>query len=128
MHKISEKNDSGGKLEVMEDFKKHFLLLKPHGVINPTLLEEDLKRAREFSEKVDSKWSYVTNTENVRLVNPFNLLYLKEVKKLKNLKQIIVFAPGFFNRMLLRLSAPIVQPDKIIKDKEEFNRTIANLH
>lgn len=128
MHKVSEKNDSGGKLEVMEDFKKHFLLLKPHGVINPTLLEEDLKRAREFSEKVDSKWSYVTNTENVRLVNPFNLLYLKEVKKLKKLKQIIVFAPGFFNRLLLRLSAPIVQPDRIIKDKEEFNRTIANLH
>jgi predicted AAA+ superfamily ATPase len=128
MHKVSEKNESGGSLEVLEDFNKNFLLLKPHGIINPTLLEEDLKRARSFSQKVKGEWSYVTNTEDVRLVNPANLLYLKEVKKLKKLKQIIIFAPGFFNRMLVRMSAFIIKPDKVIKDRNEFNRTIANLH
>lgn len=128
MHKVSEKTESGGRLEVLEDLKKNFILLRPHGVINPTLLEEDLKRAKQFSEKVKGEWSYVTNTEDVKLVNPFNLLYLKEIKKLKKLKQIIVFAPGFVNRMLIRLSAIIVRPDKIIKDKDEFRRTVENLH
>lgn len=128
MRKVSEKNKAGGTLEVMEDLKRHFLLLKPQGIINPTLLREDLKRAREFSEKVDGEWSYVTNTEDVKLVNPLNLFYLKEVKKLKKLKRIIIYAPGFVNRMLIRMASFIIQPDKIIKNRDEFERTLMNMN
>lgn len=128
MHKRSEKNGSGGKLEVFEDLKKGMLLLRPHGIINPTLLKEDLARAREFSEKVKKSWSYVTNTEDVRLVNPLNMRYLKEVKKLKKLKQIVIFAPGSVNRLLLRLSSFIIRPDRIIKDKDEFERFLQEVH
>src|SRR5690606_3658234 len=120
MHKRSEKNDSGGRLEVMEDLKKGVLLLRPHGVVNPTLLQEDLGRAREFSRKVKKPWSYVSNVEDVWLVNPFYLLYLKEVKKLRKLKHIVVFAPGFINRTLLRRASFLVRPDRIIKNKKEF--------
>lgn len=124
MKKVAEKNDSGGKLEVIEDLKKHLFLARPHGFINPTLLAEDLKRAREFSEKCEDHWTYVTNTEDVKIVNPLNILFLKEVKKLKRLREIVVYAPGFFNRLLIRLATPIFQPDRIIKRKSEFNSFI----
>ncbi len=127
MQKIAEKVDGGGRLEIIEDFEKHLFLARPHGVINPTLLKEDLKRAREFSHQCSDHWTYVTNTEDVKLVNPMNILYLKEVKKLKKLRAIVVFAPGFMNRLLIRLVSPLVQPDRIIKHKAEFITFIQQL-
>ncbi|MBA2404902.1 MAG: hypothetical protein H0V66_09045, partial [Bdellovibrionales bacterium] len=59
MKKVAEKTKSGGKLEVLEDFKKHLFLARPHGFINPSLLSEDLKQARDFSEKCKVPWTYV---------------------------------------------------------------------
>lgn len=109
-----------GEVEILESFSDRLLLAHPRGVINPTLLDEDLKRAREFSKKAAGPWTYCTNTEDVRLVNPMNILFLKEIKKLKNLKEIVVFAPGFINRFLIRLISPIFKPDRIIKDEIEF--------
>jgi hypothetical protein len=121
MKKISEKTDQGGRLEIFEDMEKSLFLAQPHGVINPTLLDEDLKRARAFSDIVRDHWTYLTNTEDVKLVNPFNILYLKEVKKLKRLKQIVVYAPSLMNRMLIYLAAPIIRPDLILKTRVEFD-------
>lgn len=120
MKKEIYKKDSGGEVHLREDFDKHLFLARPHGVINPTLLAEDLKRASEFAEKIDDHWSYVSNTEGVRLVNPLNILFLKEIKKLKKLREIVIFAPGIFNRLLIRISSFIVRPDRVIKDKNEF--------
>jgi hypothetical protein len=122
MEKIAEKVDTGGRLEVLEDFEKHLFLARPHGIINPSLLAEDFKRAVEFSNKVDDHWTYCTNTEDVKLVNPINIFFLKEIKKLKNLKQIVIFAPGVVNRALLRMASFIIVPDRIIRDKNEFRR------
>ena len=93
MEKVAEKVDTGGKLQVMEDYDKHLFLARPHGIINPSLLAEDFKRAGEFSNKIDDHWTYCTNTEDVKQVNPLNILFLKEIKKLKKLKQIVIFAP-----------------------------------
>lgn len=120
MEKVAEKTENGGKVQILQDFDKHLFLAMPRGMINPTLLEEDLRQARAFSEEVQDHWSYVTNTEHVRLVNPLNLLFLKEVKKLKKLKQIVIFAPGLINRLLIRAAFFIIQPDRIIKNKQEF--------
>lgn len=120
MQKTIKKKEPEGQVKITENFDKHLFLAQPHGVINPDLLKEDLKRAKEFSEKCEDHWTYCTNTENVRLVNPLNMLFLKEVKKLKKLREIVVYAPGFVNRLLIRLSAPIFRPDRIIKRKSDF--------
>ena len=127
MHRVSEKIDGGGRLEVFEDMDKHLFLARPQGVINPTLLEEDLKQATTFSIRCPDHWTYVTNTEEVKFVNPFNMLFLKEVKKLQKLKEIVVYVPGFFNRMLMYLAVPIFQPDRIIKDRDTFNKFLAEV-
>lgn len=122
MKKKVRKEVSEGKLTITEDFDKHLFLARPSGIINPTLLEEDLKRATEFSEQCPHHWTYCTNTENVRLVNPMNILFLKEIKKLKKLKEIVVFAPGFFNRLLIKLVTPIFRPDRILKNRADYER------
>lgn len=127
MKKKIVKEVDEGKVEITQNFDKRLFLAHPKGVINPTLLDEDLKRAKEFSEKSPGPWVYCTNTEDVRLVNPMNILFLKEVKKLKNLKEIVVFAPGFFNRLLIKLVSPIFQPDRIIKSKIEFKRFLGSV-
>lgn len=126
--KVTEKTQSGGRLEIFEDQKNAFFLARPHGIINPSLLKEDLERARGFANKVNRSWSYITNTEDIWLVNPFNLMYLKEVKKIKKLKQIVVFAPSLINRTLIKLASFIVRPDRIIKDADEFNRFMRKVH
>lgn len=127
MKKKIKKEVTEGKVEITENFDKHLFLAHPKGVINPTLLDEDLKRATEFSQKNKGPWIYCTNTEDVRLVNPLNIMFLKEIKKLRNLKEIVVFAPGFFNRLLIKLVSPIFRPDRIIKERVEFNRFIHSL-
>lgn len=128
MKKVAEIDKDGGKLEVFEDLQKNIFMAQPHGVINPTLLEEDLNWATHFSHKMKEPWFYVTNTEDVQLVNPFNLLYLKEIKKLKKLQEIVIYAPGFFNRLLLRMAFFIVRPDRIYKERADFEKFLGAAH
>lgn len=122
MQKRIRKEVEEGMLEITQNFDQHLFLARPQGIINPTLLDEDLKRATEFSEQCPDHWTYCTNTEKVRLVNPFNIIFLKEIKKLKKLREIVVYAPGFFNRLLIRMVTPIFQPDRIIKRRSEFEQ------
>lgn len=114
------KKEEEGSVEFTLDYDKHLFLAEPHGVINPSLVDEDLKRATEFSEKCDQSWTYCTNTQDVKLVNPFNILFLKEIKKLKRLKEIVVYAPTLGNRLLIWMVAPIFRPDRLIKKENEF--------
>lgn len=120
MKKIAEYARPEGSVEFFEDTDKNIFLAQPHGVINPELIKEDLNHARRFAEKVDKPWFYVTNTEDLKLANPLNLLYLKEVKKLNKIEKIVVYAPGFVNRMLLRMASFLVQPDRILKHKKDL--------
>lgn len=128
MKKIVQKKEAGGKLVVTQDFTKNLFLAKPRGIINPPLVQMDLKEAKEFAHRCKGPWTYVTNTEGVRLVNPLNILFLKEIKKINKLKQIVIYAPGFFNRVLLRLVSFIVQPDRIIKKRSEFDNFLEQVH
>jgi hypothetical protein len=128
MKKVAEYNKEGGTLELFEDTDKNIFFAQPHGVINPALLAEDLSHAKLFAEKINEPWFYVTNTEDVKLVNPFNLLYLKEVKKLQKLEKLVIYAPGFVNRMLIRLAYFIVQPDRILKHKKDLANFLSTAH
>lgn len=128
MKKVAEYTRPEGSVEFFEDMDKNIFLAQPHGVINPELIKEDLAHARRFSDKVEGPWFYVTNTEDLDLANPLNLLYLKEVKKLKKLEKIVVYAPGFLNRMLLRMASFIIQPDRILKHKNDLAKFLGTAH
>lgn len=128
MLKLTLKDSSGGKLEIFKNYDQHFFLARPQGIINPELVQKDLENAREFADECPDHWTYCTNTEDVRLVNPFNILFLKEVKKLRKLKEIVVYAPGAINRLLIRLIAPIFRPDRVIKDESDFKLFLKQVH
>lgn len=116
-----------GQVHITKDFDCHYFLAHPRGIINPSLLFKDLKEATEFSEKLDCEWTYCTNTEDVDLVNPLNIFFLKEIKKLKNLKEIVIYAPSIFNRILLKIASHFIRPDRIIKDRKEFEDFLKDL-
>lgn len=126
--KITQENRLIGHVDFFEDLENKYFMAVPHGNINPSLLKDDLELARGFANRVNSEWTYITNTEDVALVNPFNLLYLKEIKKIKKIKEIVVYAPHFIHRILLRAARFIVKPDRIIKDSQEFDRFMRKIH
>lgn len=124
MKKIGEKWNNLGWVEFFSEItsSKNIFLAKPHGVINPSLLKEDLVHARSFSKELNENWDYVTNTEDVKIVNPFNLFYLKDVKKIKRLKRIIIFAPNPVNYFLIKLVSKIVKPDIVFSERRDFEK------
>jgi hypothetical protein len=117
--KIKKTNPEGSAHFIL-DYERHLFLARPRGIINPSLVDKDLKLAREFSEKCDDHWTYFTNTQEVSLVNPLNIFFLKEIKKLKKLKEIVVYAPTLGNRFLIKLISPIFRPDRILKNQGEY--------
>lgn len=126
--KIAQENRSVGHVNFFEDHEKNFFMAVPHGNINPSLLKEDIERARSFANKVNTEWTYITNTEHVLFVNPLNLFYLKEVKRIKKIKRIVVYAPNLLHRILLKAAWFIVRPDLILKSPEEFERFMKKVH
>jgi len=125
MKEHHEKTEVEGSVDFTLDYDKSLFLAEPHGMINPSIVAEDLKQATIFAEKTQRPWTYCTNTSDVKLVNPLNILFLKEIKKLKNLKQIVVYAPTLGNRLLIRLIGPIFKPDRIIKDELTFRSFVS---
>jgi hypothetical protein len=122
MKKITEKHNWLGSVEFFENLsgRDNYFLAKPHGLINPSLLREDVNQARAFSKRSETDWDYITNTEDVRIVNPFNLFYLKEVKKIKRLKRIVIFAPNPINYILIQAVSKMVKPDMVFQKKKDF--------
>lgn len=121
MEQFTKKRNFIGSVDFYTDLKRKIFLARPHGFINPSLLKEDVIAAHAFAKDCNSPWTYITNTEDVLMVNPFNLLYLKEVKKIRHLKRIVVYAPNPFFRTLLRLVSFIVQPDAILTEKKDLD-------
>lgn len=124
MIKITEKRNWLGWVEFYgeDSATNKFFLAKPHGIINPSLLREDVIQTREFSKEGNRDWDYCTNTEDVKIVNPFNLMYLKEVKKIKRLRRIVIFAPNPLNYILLLTVRKIVKPDIIFRKRKDFEK------
>lgn len=117
MKKIVDLKQSGGRLEIFT--KGKLFLVKPSGIINPSLVKRDLELAFDFGLS-NTDWIYVVDAENVLFPNPLNLLYLSQIKKLPNKKKYIIYAPSFVVRTLGKLTSFIVKPDLILKNKEDY--------
>lgn len=128
MKEVKVRVNPEGHVRITKDFDHHYFLAHPKGVINPSLLDEDLAQATDFSQNCSHPWIYCTNTEDVLMVNPLNIFFLKEIKKLANLKKIVIFAPGRLNRLLLKLVSPIIKPDRIISERKEFEEFLRSIH
>ncbi len=117
MQKLLDFKKSGGRLELFTNDK--VFLVKPSGIINPVLVKKDLEMAYEYGLK-HHNWLYVVDTTNVLFPNPFNLLFLKEINKLPNREAYFIYAPSVIVRFLARITNFIIKPDKVIKDRSNF--------
>lgn len=118
MQKLKTLNSRFGHIDVFANSSKTILYIIPHGYVGPSLVKKDLKYALEFEENYQNEWTYIVDTSKVKIANPLNPFYLRELKKLKLMKEYIVYAPSFFVRIMLNLSSWISQPDRVISTEE----------
>ena len=120
MNLYFEHTDFFGSLKLFTDIEKGIFLVKPRGIVNPSLVKLDLKYANNFSLEVNKEWIYIVDTEDVLFPNPLNLFYLSRIKTLPNRSKYYIFAPSFIVRLLGRLTEFIIKPDKVISSRSEF--------
>jgi hypothetical protein len=124
MEKVFEFSKHGGSLSIYN--AKNLLLLKPKGIINPSIIKEDLNFAREFGTSFSKDWIYLVNTEKVLFPNPLNIFYLSKIKHLPNIKAYVIYAPSKVVQILGKLTELIIKPDMVLKSKAEYEAYLAS--
>lgn len=94
------------------------------GSIGPASVKRELVHAEAFGARHPSGWTYVVDTEGVRMANPLILRWLRRIHALPNIERYIVVAPSRMLRLLGRLASPFVGSDHVVRDKAEAWRLI----
>ena len=92
------------------------LVIEAHGYIGPSLLRADLAAAREFGERHPGGWTYVAYTTHVRAINPLNVFWLRRIRALPHLGEYVVVAPNAAVRLVMRLGAWLLRPDRVLAE------------
>lgn len=121
LNEILDITKSFGRLRIYTHENK--FIVRPSGIINPSLIKIDLLMAKEFGDK-SSGWNYIVDTSEVIIANPINLIFLRSVKSLPNLSLYIIFAPSFISRFLIGVGKFIITPDQIITSSSNFKKLI----
>ncbi len=96
------------------------LWIAARGYIGPSLLRADLALAAEFGRSHPGGWIYVADIRRVRVVNPLNVLWLRRIRRLPNIRQYVVVTPSRLVRLMLRLSSWLVRVDRVVRDPAEL--------
>lgn len=121
LNKVLDIKRSFGRLRLYTS--KNKFIVRPSGVINPTLVKIDLKYARDFGEAA-LDWDYIVDTSEVKFANPINLFLLRRVKSLPNLSRYVIYSPSKMTQFLVIIGELFMSPDKIIKSKIEFKKLL----
>lgn len=120
MIKITTLDSSFGHIDVFTNEERSFLYAVPHGYVGPALVKKDLKFMNDFDLGSTAEWSYIVDTSKVKVVNPINPFLLKGLSRFSNMKEYVVYAPSPIVRLMIKLSAWINRPDRVIKKKEDL--------
>jgi hypothetical protein len=115
--KVLDVKKSYGRLRLYTSHNK--FIVRPSGVINPSLVKIDLKFAKEFGEK-SLDWDYIVDTSEVKFANPINLIFLSNVKSLPNLNRYIIYAPSLITQCLVLVGKLFMMPDIVIVSKSKY--------
>ncbi len=107
-----------GSLEISGDGEQNRLIVTARGYIGPALIRRELAVAREFGLACPDGWDYIVDTSALRMANPLNLLYLRRIPALPNLRGYIVVAPKRWVRLLMALASPLLRPTAILTARE----------
>lgn len=95
------------------------LLVEGKGYVGLGMVREDLQRAGTFGKEHSNGWTYIADTSKVRLANPLNLIYLRRIPQLPNLRAYITVVPSWVLRAVAGVLSPIFKPDAVVRTREE---------
>jgi len=101
-----------GSIEFSASDNPPVLLVVPKGYIGPTLVRRDLAIARRFAREQRRPWSYVVDPTDA-VPNPLNLVFLRSVRKLTNVRSYDVVARRQPMRTIARLLVALGGPDAV---------------
>lgn len=101
-----------GSIEFFACDDPPILLVVPKGYIGPTLVRRDLAIARRFADQQRRPWSYVVDPTDA-IPNPLNLVFLRSVRKLTNVRSYDVVARRKPMRTIARLLVALGGPDAV---------------
>ncbi len=101
-----------GSIEFSASDEPPVLLVVPKGYIGPTLVRRDLAIARRFACEQRRPWSYVVDPTDA-VPNPLNLVFLRSVRKLPNVRSYVVVARRQPMRTIARLLVALGGPHAV---------------
>ena len=101
-----------GSIEFFASDNPPVLLVVPKGYIGPTLVRRDLAIARRFAREQRRPWSYVVDPTDA-VPNPLNLIFLRSVRKLTNVRSYDVVVRRQPMRTVARLLVALGGPDAV---------------
>jgi hypothetical protein len=119
---ITSASRGGGVEIVLED---DLLLVRPHGYIGRRLLKDGLHQATAFGHAHAGGWWHVTDTSQVRFVNPLNPITLRRIQRLPNVSGYVVIAPSAFVRFGLMLVRWLLKQNVVVRTEPEARAWIA---
>lgn len=109
----------GGSISLTWMPEQDVLLVEGKGYVGLGMVREDLQRAGTFGKEHSNGWTYIADTSKVRLANPLNLIYLRRIPQLPNLRAYITVVPSWVLRAVAGVLSPIFKPDAVVRTREE---------
>lgn len=75
-----------GNIDIFE-YSKKYLIAKPKGYISRSMIRKDFETIESFDSK---GFEYFVDLTDFVIPNPINLIYLRKLKSLEHLKNIIL--------------------------------------
>jgi len=97
-----------GRIDLYVDAGPRRVLAHPSGSIGPELLRREIAYLRAFASGRRAVWRYVVDVADVTVVNPLNVLWLRQVKQLPGLDRYDVASPSPVARQVQRALSPVV--------------------
>jgi hypothetical protein len=94
------------------------------GYVGPALIRQDLDHAAAFGRSHPDGWWYVVDPTDV-LPNPVNIVYLKAISRLPNVRGYLVVARRRPMRLVARLLSRLGGPDRVFASEAEAMAFVA---
>lgn len=114
-----------GELRIFRRRAPPAFWVEARGIITPDLLRQDLACAERFGVENPRGWSYVADATAVRMVHPANVLELRRIPALPNLRRYVVITRSRAQRLLIASGRWLVSPDAVVATTEEALEQIA---
>ncbi len=121
---LSEARRRFGSLTFATNHDPAVFWILARGIITPSLLREELTIVRAFGAEHPEGWDYVVDTTRVSVIHPLNVLILRSIHTLPNIRRYVIVASPVV-RALAGISATLIRPTSIVRSSREAQRLVS---